>query len=202
MPAGASDAWQGVWQTHLSLHASKSLDAPVGLEIKGDKATAFDGAAEHNLAIRIDAPCRIAFDEKDGASTWSYDKHFLMQAGKIVAVGDGAAGYRKGKAAIVCKIGSEDLYVLDDKGTCQTWKRDFMDKTKWKSSPSTCAWSTENGKDVLTVGTGDWAGKLVASGDLLTSDQLDSEVKSQTYMGRAADYAAAKAWATAEVAKK
>jgi hypothetical protein len=126
-PTGAADAWKGVWQTHLSLHTG-NLDAPVALEVKGDTATAFDGAADHALTVRFDAPCRISFDEKDGATTWTYSKHFLMQAGKIVAVGDGAAGYRKGKSAIVCKIGSPDLYTLDERarayrGRSTSWTR-------------------------------------------------------------------------------
>ena len=202
MQAGAADAWQGVWQSHLSLHTMKSLDAPIALAIKGDTATAFDGTAEHTLAVRIDAPCRISFDEKDGATTWTYSKQFLIAGGKLVAAGDGAGGYRKGKAAVVCKIGSEDLFTLDDAGVCHSWKADFMDKNKWDGAPATCVWSQENGKDVLTVGTGDWSSKLVANGDLLTSEQLDSETTSKTYMTPAADYATAKAWATAQAAAK
>src|SRR5437660_1654481 len=80
-------------------------------------------------------------------------------------------------------------------GGCQKWSKMF----KWEPKPETCAWSQDAGKDVLTVGTGDWAAKVTADGDVLTNQQFDDEVKEELW--KPSDLLAAKAWASGELAK-
>ena len=195
MPANAAELFQGAWQTRISFYQARSLDVASALEIKGETAHASDGTTDHPLTFELDSPCQFVLHEaiKDGSV--NYDKHYLVSGGKLVA-GDGAAGYRKGKQAVVCQIGPDSLVTSDAKGTCKSWKRDFMHKDKWESKPIECAWATKDGKDTFTAGKpGDnWASTLVADGDLLWSDQLRQEVKEERYMKRA-DFAAAKTWA-------
>ncbi|MBA3538444.1 MAG: hypothetical protein H0T79_02345 [Deltaproteobacteria bacterium] len=104
-------------------------------------------------------------------------------------------GYRKGKAAIVCSSGMRGLVTLDDKGACLEWTN-FMG---WTSKPTTCAWSAKDGKDVLTIGEGNWTTQVSADGDILQSEQFRQEVKEGLHT-RATDLATAKA-SVSELAK-
>ncbi len=202
MPKGANEAWQGAWASRLTLRMSGTMSMagdPAAIEIKGDKARVFDGKTDHELGFAIDSPCTVVFKQaitegsmKGGSSMHS--KQFLLKDGKVVA-GDGAVGYRKGKAAIACMSGRDKLATLDDKGTCQTWSTMFE---KWEAKPTTCTWTTVDGKEVLTIGTGDWSTKLVAEGDLLQSDQFSDAVKQGLHV-QAKSYDEAKASVSAKV---
>lgn len=196
MPAGARDLFQGAWQTRISFYDAKQIDTPAALEITGDSAKASDGKTDHTMQFSIKSPCQFALSEQAGGGTVTYTKFFLVAGGKLAAVGDGAAGYRKGKAAIVCQVGKDGLVVVDASGACNAWQIDFFSK-KWQSTPSQCTWTQKDGKEALQVGnpSDPFASTLVADGDLLWSDQLRDEVKSERFMKRATDYAAAKAWA-------
>jgi len=201
MPAQANQLLQGVWETHISFYQAKTLDVATALEITGDKARASDGQTDHTLALTIKSPCAFELAEEiGGGGTASYEKFFLVQGGKLAAIGDGAGGYRKGKEAIACTIGQHGLYTSDASGACKTWRRDFMDKSKWTSEPAPCAWTTKDGKEALQLGKPDdpWAHVLFADGDLLWSEQLRDEAKAERFMKHAADFAAAKAWAESE----
>jgi hypothetical protein len=130
-------------------------------------------------------------EERPDGTTWM-SKSFVVRGGQL-AVGNGAVGYRRGRVAVVCA--QADLLTLADDGTCLNWS-DFTGA--WESSPRTCVWSQQNGKDVLTVGTDEWRSVLIASGDVLTSDQFDREASAWT---RASDYDAAKAWVIGELTR-
>jgi len=200
MPADASKLLQGVLETHISFYKAKTMDVAAALEVTGDTAHASDGQTDHSLTLSIKTPCSFELvEDVGGGAKASYEKHFLAQGGKLVAIGDGAAGYRKGKEAIACATGHHDLYTSDASGACKAWKRAFMDK-KWKSEPTECAWTTKDGKEAWQLGKADdpWAHVLYTDGDLLMSDQLRDEVKSERFMKRAPDFAAAKAWADGE----
>jgi hypothetical protein len=207
MPANMNALLQGAWQTRISFYGEKgaSIDAPTALEITGNKARAWDGTKEHALELEPVAPCLFGLRESIAGNGWaSYQKRFLAANGKLVAVGDGAAGYRKGKEAIVCQIGPDDVITSDANGTCKSWSRDVMDPKKWHSKDTPCAWGKKDGKDTFTAGkAGDsFASTLDADGDLLWTDQLRDETKAERYMKKATDYAAAKAWADTESKKK
>jgi len=200
MPANAQQLWQGTWQARLTLKTSGAMSMagdPAAITIKDDKATAFDGKDEKQLDFAIKKPCEAAFMLKtpDGA-TYTFSKKFAINNGKL-EVGEGAVGMRKGKAAVICANGMDALYTLDDAGKCLAWS-DFGHS--WKSKPATCTWSQKDGKDVLTAGQGDFAPTLVADGDLLKSEQFAGEAKDLQFKP-AADYAAAKQWATDEAKK-
>ncbi len=200
MPKEASAAWQGAWAGRMTFRTSGSISMagdPAAFDIKGDKATAWDGTADHALDLVLSAPCQATFEEKSGAMTTKHDKQFVIVGGKLVA-GEGAAGYRKGKTAIVCTIGMKSVITLDDKGVCQEWSN-FMDR--WEGKPTTCAWAQADGKDVLTIGTGDWATKVSADGDVLENDQFRDFVKQGLHV-KATDFTAAKATVTEQLKSK
>ncbi len=199
--------WQGAWATRMSpLHASKKKSTtmagdPVAVEIKGNKATVSDGTAEATMDFSLRGPCEARFaepitegDMKGGTSY--HDVMFVVQNGALV-VGSGASGYRKGKTAVVCSEGMQGgVTFCDDKGVGATYKDSFG---KWEKKDTTCVWSQADGKDVLTIGTGDWAPKLTADGDVLMSDQFRDFVK---YTKKAKDYADAKAQVQVEIDSK
>jgi len=194
-PAKTQDLLQGAWTTRITFPDLKTMDAPVALEITGDNVKAFDGEKEHTMTLQIDSPCQFSLVEAISNGTSSYPKHFLVQDGKLVAVGDGGAGYRKGKEAIACQGGMDPLVTMDASGACKSWELDFMDKKTWNSKPIQCAWAQKDGKDQLVIGKPDdnFTIPLVAEGDLLWTDQLHDEAKSERYMKHMSDYAAAKA---------
>lgn len=199
MPKGATEAWAGAHSSRLMYGGGSTMSMagnPVALQITGGTAKVFDGNKEAELEFAIDSPCGVVFREKgkDG-STRYYHKNFLVRDGKLLA-GDGAVGYRKGKTALVCTSGMDGVFVVDDKG-CKAFRQRFGDK--WESEAKKCAWSSENGKDVVTLGEGDWARKLVADGDYLISDQFSDEAKLHA---KAASYDEAKASVTAKVKEK
>ena len=197
MPKDASQAWQGAWTTRMTLSSMVSWGNDLAaLDIKDDGAKAFDGKTEYPLGFGIDSPCTAGFKQpitegsmKGGTST--HTKQFLIKDGKLLA-GEGSAGMRKGKTAVACMIGMENVATIDDKG-CKTWSAMF---DKWSSKDAKCAWSSEGGKDVLTIGEGNWAHKLVADGDLLMDEQFADQVKQGTH-AKAASYDAAKQTVTA-----
>jgi hypothetical protein len=207
MPKDAAALWEGAWATRMSpLAGSKKKSTtmagdPVAVEIKGGKATVSDGTVEASMNFAVRTPCEAQFAEPitEGSMKGGTSYHsmmFVVQNGALV-VGSGAAGYRKGKTAVVCSEGMDGgVTLLDDKGTCITWSEKFG---KWEKKDTTCAWSQADGKDVLTIGTGDWAPKLQADGDVLTSEQFRDFVK---YTKKATDYADAKAQVQAEVDAK
>jgi hypothetical protein len=204
LPAGAQAAWDGAWAGRLNIGKSMSMAGnPVAIEIKGATATAFDGKVDHALAFAIVSPCEAAFTEqitegsmKGGSAT--YSKLFVMKGDQLV-VGSGAAGYRKGKAAIVCSEGSGGgVHVLDDKGTCTTYLDRFG---RFERKPTTCTWTQEDGKDVLTIGSGDWAPKVVADGDVLVSGQFTQWVDDKLDT-KVADAATARALTLAKIKEK
>ena len=205
MPAGAADAWQGSWSSRLTLRTGGMMSMagdPAAIEIKGDKAKVWDGTKEHDLGFAVDSPCSVTFKQtitegsmKGGTS--SHSKQFLIKDGKVIA-GEGAVGYRKGKAAVVCMIGMDKLVTLDDKGACKSWSNMF---DKWNSKDTTCAWTSIEGKDVLTVGTGDWSTKVFADKDLLQNEQFSDFVK-QGLHTQTKSYDEAKAAVTAKLGEK
>jgi hypothetical protein len=202
-PKGAVDAWQGAWTTRMNLSEMIRMgDFVVALDIKGEGAKAFDGKTEYPLGFEIDSPCTASFKQaitegslKGGTS--SHTKQFVIKDGKLLA-GEGAVGMRKGKAAVVCTIGMDSVHTIDDKGACKKWSNTF---DRWSSKDQKCAWTTENGKDVLTVGDGSWSHKLTADGDLLMDEQFADQVKKGTH-AKAASYDAAKQTVAAQVKAK
>jgi hypothetical protein len=206
MPKDAESLWQGAWFTRMNpLSASKKKSTtmagdPVAVEVKGTKATVTDGTAEVTMDFALSAPCEARFTEAitegsmKGGSSY-HDMMFVVQNGALV-VGSGAGGYRKDKTAIVCSEGMQGgITIVDDKG-CKTWSMKF---DKWESKDNTCVWSQAEGKDLLTIGTGDWTTKVTAEGDVLTSEQFRDFVK---YTKKAKDYADAKAQMQAEIDAK
>lgn len=206
LPAGTQAAWDGAWAGRLNLQTSGSMSmagSPVAIEIKGDKATAFDGKKDHPLAFKILSPCKVEFTEQitegsmKGGSAM-YGKLFVKKGDQLL-VGSGAAGYRKGKAAVVCAEGSNDgVYVLDEAGTCTAYTQRFREL---EVKPTTCTWSQEDGKDVLTIGAGDWAPKVVADGDVLMSGQFTQWVDEKLDT-KVADLATARALTLAQIKEK
>lgn len=198
MPKTAVTAWEGAWSTRLtlSLTGKTSLAGdPVAIDIHGSKARAFDGKQEHVVRFSVHAPCAVQFAQPiqvEGSvngGTAYHGTQFLIDNGKLI-VGRGAAGYRKGKAAVVCSEGrNAGVHILDANGVCTTWQ-DWFDR--WESKPQTCTWSRRDGQDVLTIGTGEWAPELVARGNLLESEQFQ-QYAAEDYHQREKDYAAAKA---------
>jgi hypothetical protein len=208
MPKDAAAAWEGAWVSRMRLHSSKKSYSsmagdPVALEIKGGKVTAFGGDTDQQLTMSFVTPCVAQFEEpitegsmKGGTSFVSTT--FLVENGALVT-GDGTVGYRKGKTAVVCS-GADKLYLLDDKGTCKYWKKEFRDWQAWPDAK--CTWSQKDGKDVLTVGEGESADVLTANGDLLATDSFreDSKrIQEKGYHVKAKDFADAKAQVTAKI---
>ena len=201
MPKDAAKLWDGAYSTRMHLQSNKKTYTsmagdPVALEIKGNKATAFGGEKDQELGFSLESPCAARFAEaitegsmKGGTS---YNTMIFVVENGAIVVGSGAGGYRKGKAALVCSEGSNSgVHIVDDKGACVTWEKKFRD---WESKPNTCAWSQKDGKDVLTIGTGDWNTVVTADGDVLESDQFREW---QKYHTKAKDFADAKAKVTA-----
>ena len=183
MPKDAVAGWEGAWSTRLTLATSGRISMsgdPAALEIKGAKAKAFDGTTEHDLGFAVASPCTVAFTRKaklggmEGVETLT--KHYVVKDGKVL-IGEGAAGYRKGKTALVCGGSSMDgYYVVSEKG-CDQWKDKFG---KPEKATAVCAWSAEDGKDVLTLGEGDWKTKVIADGDTLQSEQFTEMTEKST----------------------
>jgi hypothetical protein len=202
VPKEAPALWQGAWQGRISLQGTKKKTTTlagdkVAIEIKNDTAMVSDGETDFQMKFELHAPCIANFIQgnmKDGRYT--YGMMFVVEGG-VLKVSSGAAGYRKGKTALVCSEGMEGgVTLVDDKG-CATWKVDFMDKT-WVSKPTTCAWSQQDGKDMLTIGTGDWATKVIAEGDVLKSEQF---ARNEKLHSKATDFATAKTAVSAEAKK-
>ncbi len=200
MPKDAAKLWDGAWATRMTSlmnvkkkksHTSMAGD-PVAVEVKGDKATVWDGESEHTLGFHVASPCEARFTEAltEGSMKGGFayhDQMFVIRNGAI-AVGSGSAGFRRGKAAVVCAEGmSSGVTILDDKGACTRWSKKFGD---WESKPETCVWSQKDGKDLLTIGTGDWATFVYADGDALVSEQF---VDAEKLTKRTKDFAEAKA---------
>lgn len=182
MPVGAAAAWQGAWISRLtlSLTAADSVPGdPIALDIHGATATAIDAGREHQLRFAVIAPCAVQFAQPirvEGSingGTAYHGAQFVMSGGTL-RVGRGAAGYRKGKTAVVCSEGrNAGVHVLDEHGVCTTWQ-DWFDR--WESKPAICTWSQRDGHDVLTIGSGEWAPELIARGDVLESEQFTDYV--------------------------
>lgn len=193
MPKDASQLWQGAWSTRLTLRTSGSMSMagdPAAIEVHGDKATVWDGVAEHAVGFAMRGPCSADFavTRTEGAAvmTSHHEKRFAVRGGALEVGGDGAVGYRRGKTAVACAV--DGVYVVDASGACKLWS---LSLGKWAGKPATCEWKTADGKDVLSVGRDkSWTTDLVADGDALASDQFRDEVKLTT---RAKDYAEAKA---------
>lgn len=197
--ANASEVWQGAWTTRMNLSDTIKLsDGLVAIDIKGDGAKAWDGKKEIPLGFELDSPCTATFKQPitEGAmkgGTSSHTKQFVIKDGKLLA-GEGAAGMRKGKTAVVCTIGMDTVHTIDDKGACKKWSN-MMDR--WRGSDEKCAWSQEGGKDVLTVGDGSWSHKLIADGDFLMDEQFSDQIKKSVHT-KQASFDAAKAALTAK----
>jgi len=197
MPRGAERAWDGAWTTRLTLRPSSGMtiaSAPGAMEIAGGRARVFDGEQEHELGFAVVAPCEAQFTQEidDGSmkGVAYYGVQYLLDRGTLL-VGHGAAGYRRGNAAVVCARG---VHVLEEDGTCTTWER----LARWRQRTESCVWSKDGDKDVLTIGNGDWAVEVVAEGDLLMDEQFRTQV-TERHHRRAADYAAAKRGVAAHV---
>lgn len=198
IPKDAAALWQGAWATRMSSLASSKrthttmAGDPVAIDVKGNKATVWDGELETAMDFAVRTPCKARFAEPITAGslkggTAYHEVIYVVQSGTIVQ-GSGAAGYRNGKTAVVCAEGiNSGVTIVDDKGACTTWSERFG---QWESKPDTCTWSQDRGKDVLTIGTGEWTTKVQTDGDVLTSEQFRDFVK---YTKRAKDYADAKA---------
>jgi hypothetical protein len=203
MPKGAQAAWEGAWKGRMTLEMGGTHSMagdPAAFEIRGDKATVFDGKTDHALGFALESPCEAKFAQEltEGNMKGGTSYHtiqYVIRDGKAV-LGDGGVGYRKGKTAMFCASSGAfgSLHTLDDKGECLVWDRHFHDK--WDSKKDDCKWTTADGKDVLEVGSGDWKTKLVADGDFLYTDQFKDESK---LYEKVADFAAAKTAATAAV---
>lgn len=198
MPPRAERAWEGAWTSRLTLRtgtATTIAGDPAALAIAGTTARAFDGTTEHQLGFSVIAPCEAQFaqsiDDDTMKGTAYYGIQYVIEDGTLRA-GHGAAGYRRGRAAIVCARG---IHVLDADGTCTTWEL----LASWRQRPESCAWSVEDGKEVLTIGTGDWAFEVIADGDLLADAQFRQHL-ADGHHRPAADYAAAKRAVKAQVA--
>jgi hypothetical protein len=200
MPKDAANAFAGAWSSRLMWGGKKGSMSmagnPVAMQITGGKAKVFDGYKEAELTFTLETPCKVEFGEAVKGGTQLYGKTYLIRDGAL-QMGDGAVGYRKGKTGLVCGEGSmEGAIVVDEKG-CTKYGRKFGDK--WASEAQKCAWSQQDGKDLLTIGDGNWATKVFADGDYLVSDQFKESVKLTT---KAASWDEAKADVTAKVKEK
>ncbi|CAN5909397.1 hypothetical protein BH11MYX2_BH11MYX2_10140 [soil metagenome] len=189
----AAKLWEGAWKGRMTLESSKKgyssmAGDQAAYEVKGDKATVTDGTNDATMKFTLEAPCQAQFTEDITAGGMKggkafHEKTFVLENGAL-GIGEAAAGYRKGKAAIVCS--SDGVTIVDDKGGCATWKKTF---DKWESKDEKCEWSQDAGKDKLTIGTGDWSRKVYAAGDVLAAEQFRDEAK---YTEKSADLATAK----------
>jgi hypothetical protein len=182
---GVLAAWQGAWLSWLPIAKSGPTSAagePVALEITGERVTLFDGATETALELKVASSCALELTAQtgEGESTY-YHKTFVAKRGGYL-IGEGAAGTRKGKAAVVCD--GSDVYTLDEAGSCSVL---FMGRMK---KPTECVWSKREGQDVLTIGS-DWKTELFADGDVLESDMFRRWAR-EGYERKVADFATAK----------
>ncbi|MGE0403766.1 MAG: hypothetical protein AB7T06_44070 [Kofleriaceae bacterium] len=202
-PKDAATLFEGAWLVRMHLQSDKKTytsmaGEPVALDIKGAKVTAFGGDKEQELSFAIETPCGALLDEPitEGSMKGGVAHHnlmFVVENGKLL-VGSGAAGYRKGKTALVCSEGMNGgVTIVDDKGGCVTWDKKFRE---WEKKTDTCAWEQKDGADVLTIGTGDWKTVVKAQGDVLASDQFRESIKDYV---KAKDFADAKAQVTAKL---
>lgn len=197
-PPGAQKALEGAWKARMTLAAnmggSHSMAGdPVALDIKAETATAFDGKTEVQMSWVIESPCTARFDEAltEGSmkgGTAYHEVQFVLKDGKAL-LGDGGVGFKKGNAWVFCVGGmdSDGIYIQEDKAKpCTRWGEKFG---KWEQSEGVCKWDTADGKERLTVGTGDWATKLYVEGDLLMTEQFQEATKLYEKVG---DFATAK----------
>ena len=197
-PAGAQQALQGAWKARMTLAANMGgthsmAGDPVALDIKADTATAFDGKKEHVLKWVVESPCTVRLDEEltEGSmkgGTAYHEIMFVLKDGKAL-LGDGGVGFKKGNAWVFCTSGMDSggVYIQEDKSKpCTHWGEKFG---TWEQKEGVCKWDTADGKERLTVGTGDWATKLYVEGDLLMTEQFKDAAKLYEKVG---DFAAAK----------
>jgi hypothetical protein len=164
MPPDARAAWQGAWLTRMEMRDSASLTSYTGawaaLEVDGDSARVWTAASQkaHALGFAIATPCHVRLTETDADGGRSFfRKTFLIDRGTLLAERGGGVGYRKGKAAIVCK--NDDVYVLDEAGTCTQWEERFG---TYEAKAATCTWST--GKPDWAMGEG-WSDETLTIGE-------------------------------------
>lgn len=197
MPADAAKLFDGSWAGHLTLRTSGTMSMagdPAAVTIKGDAATVYDGKTDQKLKFAVQTPCEAGFTiVVDKGTRVTFPVNYVVRGGAL-QIGSGAVGLRKGKAAVACV--SMGPVTIDDAGKCQHWSSLMR---QWESKPETCAWSQKDGKDVLTIGTGDFASVLTADGDTLVTEQWQEEQKEQLW--KHADDAAARAWVVAETKK-
>lgn len=197
-PAGAEQAFVGAWKARMTLASnmggSHSMAGdPIALDIKAETATAFDGKVEKQLSWVIESPCTARFDEEltEGSmkgGTAYHELMFVLKDGKAL-LGDGGAGFKKGNAWVFCTGGMDSggVYIQEDKTKpCTHWGEKFG---KWEQTEGQCKWEMADGKERLTVGTGDWATKLYVEGDLVMSEQFQDAAK---LYEKVSDFATAK----------
>ncbi len=187
-PHDALAPWQGAWFTFLS-PGDFERDAHAALEISGTSVRATVGGAERTSTFVPESACSIELRSyhvvSDGSTEWSSEsRRFVIDADGL-RWGEGAAGLRRGRTAIACEA-DQSIDVLDDSGACVNWKN-IADS--WLGHATSCAWSTEHGTDVLTIASKPPV-RLIATGDVLTDAQFDTE---RGRSRRMPSYAAAKA---------
>ncbi|MCW5808513.1 MAG: hypothetical protein KIT31_39550 [Deltaproteobacteria bacterium] len=201
MPKNVKEAWQGAFFLKLALRdagMASFTGSYAAIEVKGDKATAWVPATgkSYELGIELDVkPCEVTFTQRADGATDYYRKTYVVENGAVVV--EGPSGYRKGKAAIVCR-GSE-VYVLDEQGKCRKFVERFG---KWEVADAKCGWvdrkshfadfdKTVDQTTAFVLDEGGVGNEYSPRGDVLVP-QTDSHAHAGDHFSKEADFEAAK----------
>jgi hypothetical protein len=199
---GRAAAWQGSWVLPLQMTTTMSSKTPwAAMEIKGESARVWDGAAELTMPFEVTSPCTMQMTkpaEPDGTVIHP-GVTFTVVEGQIVA-GLGNAGLRRGKEAIACV--DLAVFVVDAAGKCTR----YIPVQQWRAEPANCGWRKP------TAGDDTWVTQSVGDGELFYAESFkrqtvlapigDALVDQQIMTSRdrarkSTDFEAAKAGATA-----
>lgn len=166
MPAKAK-AWQGAFLID---------DGREAMSINGDQVTNWDGLQEFTYTLELVSPCSgwlVEGGVKNGVT-------YTVVGGSLRYTGLSGGGYRRGKEAIVCRVG---VYLLDVTGTCTYWQESSGD---WSKTPGACGFKPRaDGSEVFFVHHEGINEIFTIEGDSLVPGGLATQ--------KVADYATAKA---------
>lgn len=166
MPA-KQKAWQGAFVID---------DGREAMAISGDQVTNWDGDKEYTFTLELVSPCSGWLVEGGTRNGVTY----TVVDGTLRYTGLSGGGYRRGKEAIVCRVG---VYILDAAGTCTYWQES---SGVWSGTPGTCGFKPRaDGSEVFFV-------HHEGINEIFTIDS-DSLVPIGLATQKVADYATAKA---------
>jgi hypothetical protein len=166
MPA-KQKAWQGAFVID---------DGREAMSIRGDQVTNWDGDKEFTFTLELVSPCSGWLVEGGVKNGFTY----TVVDGALRYTGVSGGGYRRGKEAIVCRVG---VYLLDAAGTCTYWQERAG---AWAKTPGRCGFrSRPDGSEVFFVLHEGINEIFTIEGDSLVPPGLATQ--------KVADYATAKA---------